>query len=56
MVKLNFGDFISKRGKKFNAYLYVKSNGKYGFEFESRAKKTKGDEVKTNESGAQKTA
>ncbi len=36
-------DFISKRGKKFNAYLYVKSNGKYGFEFESRSKKSKGD-------------
>lgn len=39
-------DFISKRGKKFNAYLYVKSNGKYGFEFESRAKKTKTEESK----------
>tara|TARA_Y100000589_G_C27190279_1_gene644485 strand:- start:1069 stop:3624 length:2556 start_codon:yes stop_codon:yes gene_type:complete len=39
-------DFISKRGKKFNAYLYVKSNGKYGFEFESRSKKPKSDESK----------
>ena len=44
-------DFISKRGKKFNAYLYVKSNGKYGFEFESRSKKPKSDESKN-----QKTA
>ncbi len=35
--------FISKRGKPFNAFLYVKSNGKYGFEFEPRARKgTKG--------------
>lgn len=38
-------DFISKRGKKFNAYLYVKSNGKYGFEFESRTKKSKAEEA-----------
>ncbi|MEE2924358.1 MAG: DNA topoisomerase 3 [bacterium] len=49
-------DFISKRGKKFNAYLYVKSNGKYGFEFESRTKKSKGDQAKNDESKAQKTA
>ena len=30
-------DFISKRGKPFKAKLFLKSNGKFGFEFEPRA-------------------
>jgi len=32
-------NFISKRGRPFNAKLYVKSNGNYGFEFEPRKPK-----------------
>jgi DNA topoisomerase III len=32
-------NFISKRGKPFEAKLYVKANGKYGFEFKPREKK-----------------
>ncbi|MCJ8345757.1 topoisomerase C-terminal repeat-containing protein, partial [bacterium] len=32
-------NFISKRDRPFNAMLYVKANGKYGFEFEPRKKK-----------------
>jgi DNA topoisomerase-3 len=30
--------FVSKRGRYFNAKLFVKPNGKYGFEFEPRTK------------------
>lgn len=32
-------NFISKRDRPFNAMLFVKANGKYGFEFEPRKKK-----------------
>jgi DNA topoisomerase-3 len=43
-------NFISKRGRPFNAKLYVKANGKYGFEFEPRAKKKPAEKSKSKKS------
>ncbi|MBW7875555.1 MAG: topoisomerase C-terminal repeat-containing protein [Candidatus Cloacimonetes bacterium] len=40
-------NFISKKGKPFNATLYIKADGKHGFEFEPRVKKSKSSEEAT---------
>ncbi|MCA9439413.1 MAG: topoisomerase C-terminal repeat-containing protein, partial [Candidatus Omnitrophica bacterium] len=45
--------FISKRGRPFPAILYIKENGRHGFEFLPREKKTA--DKKTTKKAAKKT-
>lgn len=46
-------DFVSKKGRNFNAKLYVKANGKYGFEFEPRAPRKKAAASKEKSEGTE---
>ena len=49
-------DFISKRGRPFRARLILKSNGRHGFEFESRRQKKGRKKKDEDEGGAAETA
>jgi len=48
--------FVSRKGRKFKAFLVKQPDGKIGFEFMARAPKTKAPEEKTTRRGSERRA
>jgi DNA topoisomerase-3 len=51
-----FTGFVSKKGRRFKAFLVKQPDGKIGFEFQARAPKEKAPEEKPTRRGSERRA